>query len=63
MSLPTTLNDTEQNYIAIEKYLSLMMIDFNEHVGKYKNMYSNVKYLNLNYFIDVWEHKRLLRII
>ena len=29
-------------YIAIEKYLSLIMLEFQEHLGKYKNLYGNV---------------------
>lgn len=32
----------EQVLIAIEKYLSLIMLEFSEHLGKYKNLYNNV---------------------
>jgi hypothetical protein len=35
-------NENEQLYIAIEKYLQLIVIEFKEHLGKYKNLYSNV---------------------
>ena len=38
--------EEQQIYIAIEKYLSLMMIEFKDHISKYKNFYENVlKYL------------------
>ncbi len=50
-------NENEQLYIAIEKYLMLIMLEFQEHLGKYKNLYSNV-ILNSN--LDVWKYKRIL---
>jgi len=38
-------SDNDQIYIAIEKYMSLLMLEFQEHLGKYKNLYGNVKIL------------------
>jgi len=32
-----------QLYIAIEKYLMLIMIEFKDHIKKYQNLYENVK--------------------
>jgi hypothetical protein len=37
-------------YIAIEKYMQLLMIEFKDHLNIYKNMYANVFYYLL---IDV----------
>ncbi len=34
--------ENEQLYIAIEKYLMLIALEFQEHLMKYKNLYSNV---------------------
>jgi hypothetical protein len=39
------IEERDQIFIAIEKYMSLIMMEFKEHLGKYKNLYSNV---NLN---------------
>ena len=36
-------NDEHQLYIAIEKYLLLIMLEFQEHLGKYKNLHNNVQ--------------------
>ena len=53
-------NENEQLYIAIEKYLMLIMLEFQEHLGKYKNLYTNVT-LNSNLDnLDVWKYKRIL---
>ena len=49
--------DEQQIYIAIQKYLSLMMIEFKEHTGKYKLFYDNVRY-NVN-CLDVCEYERV----
>jgi len=35
--------DNNQIYISIEKYMCLLMLEFQEHLGKYKNLYGNVK--------------------
>jgi hypothetical protein len=35
-------DENQQIYIAIEKYLLLIMLEFQEHLGKYKNLYENV---------------------
>ncbi len=32
-------------YIAIEKYMQLIMLEFKDHLNIYKNMYSNVGFL------------------
>ncbi len=32
-----------QLYIAIEKYLMLIMIEFKDHIQKYQKLYENVK--------------------
>lgn len=37
--------EEQQIYIAIEKYLSLMMIEFKDHVAKYKHFYDKVFYI------------------
>jgi hypothetical protein len=37
-----TVNENDQLFIAIEKYLLLIMLEFQEHLGKYKNLYQNV---------------------
>lgn len=34
--------NNDQIYIAIEKYLLLIMLEFQEHLGKYKSLYGNV---------------------
>jgi hypothetical protein len=38
--------ENEQIYIAIEKYLMLITLEFQEHLGKYKNLYANVFFHN-----------------
>lgn len=40
----SNINEKEEKQIclAIEKYLSLMMIEFKEHINKYKLFYENV---------------------
>lgn len=38
-------NENEQLYIAIEKYLMLITLEFQDHLMKYKNLYSNVNFL------------------
>ncbi len=38
--------ENDQIFIAIEKYMSLIMMEFKEHLGKYKSLYSNVKLNN-----------------
>lgn len=40
-----------QMYIAIEKYLALIMLEFQEHLDKYKNLYQNVNFILI---IDVF---------
>jgi hypothetical protein len=40
------IDKNEQIYIAIEKYLLLISMEFKEHLGKYKNLYSNVFFCN-----------------
>ena len=49
--------DEQQIFIAVEKYLSLMIIELKEHIGKYKLYYENV----LNEFkLDVWKYEGVL---
>jgi hypothetical protein len=38
----TLPQNNEQIYIAIEKYLQLISLEFKEHLDKYKRLYSNV---------------------
>jgi hypothetical protein len=38
----TLTTGDDQVYITIEKYLLLIMLEFQEHLGKYKGLYSNV---------------------
>ena len=40
-------SENDQIYIAIEKYMLLLMLEFQEHLGKYKTLYGNVK---LNFY-------------
>jgi hypothetical protein len=45
-------DQNEQIYIAIEKYLLLISLEFKEHLNKYKSLYTNVQIYSLN--IDVY---------
>ncbi len=40
--------ENDQIYIAIEKYILLLMLEFQDHLGKYKNLYANVRILSIH---------------
>lgn len=44
-------NENDQIFIAIEKYLSLIMLEFSEHLDKYKNLYSKVNLFDISHVV------------
>ena len=51
--LVTNEDPNKQIYIAIEKYIMLLMIEFKEHIGKYQNIYSNVKHIKFIRYVQI----------